>query len=96
MGDVKRWRVDIYIDEDRNDRRTYAQALLDAGWEQPLSGYGTAWRNPVDREMPEIGDELAASRALIDLAEELVHAATITRRSRAKTRRLISNHADVP
>ncbi|WP_374214967.1 dsRBD fold-containing protein [Streptomyces longispororuber] len=29
---------------------------------------GTARRNPIDRPVPEIGDELAASRALEDLA----------------------------
>ncbi len=32
---------------------------------------GTARRNPTDRPIPEIGDELAASRALEDLAIRL-------------------------
>jgi hypothetical protein len=78
MQDAKRWRVAIYIGEDRSGRRTYAKALLEAGSGEVLSGYGTAWRNPTDREVPEIGDELAVSRALADLAEQLEHAAPAT------------------
>lgn len=70
MADVKRWTVDIYIDEHSDARRTHAEARLHTGDNQ-LRGNGTAWRNPHDPEVPEIGDELAASRALADLAEKL-------------------------
>jgi hypothetical protein len=35
-----------------------------------------ARRNPQDREVPEIGDELATSRAFADLAHQLLEAAT--------------------
>ena len=40
-----------------------------------MSGTGTARLNPSDRDVPEIGDELATSRALSDLAHRLLHAA---------------------
>jgi len=82
MRDVKRWRVDIYIDEERADRRTCAKALLRADNGVRLSGFGTAWRNPSDSEVPYIGDELAVSRALADLAEQLELAAALRPRPR--------------
>ena len=37
-------------------------------------GVGLARRNPRDSEVPEIGDELAAARALADLAHQLIEA----------------------
>jgi hypothetical protein len=71
MADVKRWTVDVYINEHSDDRRTYAEARLRTGDATHLRGIGTAWRSPHDPEVPEIGDELAAARALADLAEKL-------------------------
>lgn len=71
MAHVKRWTVDIYVDEHEEDRRTRAEARLNTGADTHLVGVGTAWRNPRDAEVPEIGDELAVSRALADLAEKL-------------------------
>ncbi|MFJ9898289.1 dsRBD fold-containing protein [Streptomyces sp. NPDC091280] len=35
------------------------------------TGRGVARRNPIDRSVPEVGEELAASRALKDLAVRL-------------------------
>ena len=43
---------------------------LDAG-DRSLSGHGRSRRNPVDRNVPQIGEELAAARALHDLAHQL-------------------------
>jgi hypothetical protein len=40
-----------------------------------LSGHGAARRNPDDREVTEIGEEIAAARALSDLAHKLLSAA---------------------
>jgi hypothetical protein len=40
-----------------------------------LVGRGTAHRNPSDTDIAEIGDELAAARALSNLAHELLDAA---------------------
>jgi hypothetical protein len=68
---VKHWTVDIYIDEHEDDRQTRAEARLHTGDDTQLLGVGTTRRNPHDAEVPEIGDEVAASRALADLAEKL-------------------------
>jgi hypothetical protein len=69
------WTVEIIIDEHDNERRTHAQARLHNSDRTGLQGYGVARRNPVDREVPEIGDELAVARALSDLAHRLLDAA---------------------
>ncbi|GAA3833084.1 hypothetical protein GCM10022226_62980 [Sphaerisporangium flaviroseum] len=72
---AKQWTVQIYITEDDNDDRTVARAVLithgasHGGRTHESVGY--ARRNPVDRPVPEIGDELAAGRALADLADKL-------------------------
>jgi Rv2632c-like len=69
---TKTWHVDVYLYE--QDGRTRAEAVLrtDAGTE--LRHEGTARRNPGDREIPEIGDELATCRALSGLAHDLLEA----------------------
>ena len=69
----KNWRVDIVIDE--HETRTRATARLHNPDEAHLVGIGTARLNPADTNVPEIGDELAASRALSDLAHQLLDAA---------------------
>ncbi|MFC4533423.1 dsRBD fold-containing protein [Sphaerisporangium dianthi] len=68
---VKQWTVEIYITEDDEDDRTVARAVLlnRAGTLHESAGY--ARRNPIDRPVPAIGDELAAGRALADLAAKL-------------------------
>jgi hypothetical protein len=75
MTHAKRWSVDIYIDEHEETRRTRAEARLHTGDPTDVRGVGTSSRNPRDREVPEIGDELAVSRALADLAANLQAAA---------------------
>lgn len=72
---MKRWSVEIEIDEDAEVRRTCAEARLDTGDRPSLRGTGTSWRHPRDTDEPEIGDELAVARALTDLAEKLRAAA---------------------
>ncbi|HVV18491.1 MAG TPA: DUF1876 domain-containing protein [Pseudonocardiaceae bacterium] len=69
----KRWDVEIHIDE--HDSRTRAQARLHNRDETGLVGTGFALLNPTDADVPEIGDELAVSRALADLAHQLLDAA---------------------
>ncbi|GAA3248083.1 DUF1876 domain-containing protein [Nonomuraea helvata] len=66
---AKQWTVQIYINEDGND--TCARAVLTTRDGTGLAGTGRARRNPADPSVPEIGDELAVSRALTDLAEKL-------------------------
>jgi len=66
---AKEWSVELYITEDGPD--TVAEAVLHGESEKKTTGRGRARRNPIDREVPEIGDELAVSRALADLADRL-------------------------
>jgi len=74
MSTARKWSVEIYIDEHDDERRTHAEARLHSGDRTHLKGEGTAMRNPADPEVPEIGDELAAARALADLAHRLLEA----------------------
>jgi hypothetical protein len=73
MSMMKRWTVDVFIDEDGG--RTYAEARLHSDADARLVGVGRARHNPDDRDVPEIGDELAAARALSDLGHRLLLAA---------------------
>ena len=57
MYEAKRWTVTIDIDE--HDGRTRAVARLQARDTDSLVGVGLARLNPADRNVPEIGDELA-------------------------------------
>ena len=66
---TKEWTVRVVIEED--DTRTEARAIMSDGGQASAVGRGVARRNPVDRSVPEIGDELAVSRALEDLASRL-------------------------
>ncbi|RSD11623.1 DUF1876 domain-containing protein [Amycolatopsis eburnea] len=67
----KRWHVEVHIDED-DDGHTRATARLHTADDTRVSGTGVARLNPADTGVPEIGDELAASRALSDLAHNLL------------------------
>ncbi|WP_181387504.1 DUF1876 domain-containing protein [Streptomyces sp. Act143] len=67
--EAKQWTVHIYISEEGDE--THARAVLATRDTSKLTGRGLARRNPIDRPIPEIGDELAASRALEDLAIRL-------------------------
>lgn len=70
---TRTWHVTINLFE--QDGFTRAQAVLrtDAGPERRHDA--SARRHPADREVPEIGDELAVSRALAGLAHDLLDAA---------------------
>ncbi|HEX6247813.1 MAG TPA: DUF1876 domain-containing protein [Nocardioidaceae bacterium] len=73
MTATKTWHVDIYIGE--REGKTHAEARLRPNGDVTITGTGTARLNPTDRDVPEIGDELATARALSDLAHRLLHAA---------------------
>ncbi|MEU7000071.1 dsRBD fold-containing protein [Nonomuraea sp. NPDC046570] len=60
----------MQIDITESGSDTSARAVLTKDGTQ-LSGEGHARCNPADSSVPEIGDELAVSRALADLAEKL-------------------------
>jgi hypothetical protein len=73
---TREWNVNIMIDEEEDERTTHAEARLRiADGSEQLFGRGTAYRNPRDVEVPQIGDELAAARALSELSHRLVLAA---------------------
>ncbi|MER6090412.1 DUF1876 domain-containing protein [Streptomyces bluensis] len=72
MPHTVEWKVRLYLFEDEGT--TKAQVVLDNGT-TVLTGQGAAHRNPADVDVPEIGDELAAGRAMHHLAQQLVNAA---------------------
>ena len=64
----KTWTLEVAVDE--HPKRTRARARM--RWRGlELVGVGLAHRNPADRNVPEIGDELAVARALTNLADQL-------------------------
>ncbi|WP_439657792.1 DUF1876 domain-containing protein [Lentzea sp. HUAS TT2] len=73
MSTAKKWSVELLIDE--HEGRTRAEARLHTQDPTNLVGVGTARLNPSDQDVPEIGDELAASRALSELSHKLLDAA---------------------
>lgn len=72
MNRTTAWNVEIQLFEDDLHTRAVAVLHTDAGTE--IRHEGVARRNPADRNVPEIGEELAASRALSGLAHALFEA----------------------
>jgi hypothetical protein len=72
-GTSTTWTAEIFIGE--RDGKTHAEARLHTDDPTHLVGTGVARLNPEDRDVPEIGAELAAARALSDLAHRLLDAA---------------------
>jgi hypothetical protein len=70
---TRRWHIEVHLTEDDTHTRARAVLRTDAGTE--LTHEGLARRNPTDTDVPEIGDELATSRALSGLAQDLLEAA---------------------
>ena len=67
------WCVSVSFTEDAD--RTRADAILDLAG-QKFHGFGRAKRAPEDPNVPVIGQDLAAARALSDLAHQLLEAAS--------------------
>lgn len=65
----KEWTVGVCVDEHDDDTRATAWLVWD---ERDVTGVGQAKRNPADRDVPSIGDELAVARALSDLSRRLL------------------------
>jgi hypothetical protein len=74
MTTMRRWRVEIFVDE-LDGTTTRAEARLLTNDRTHLTGRGEARRNPADAGVPEIGDEIAAGRALLALARLLLREA---------------------
>jgi hypothetical protein len=73
MNSSDRWSVDVYLNESGGE--THAEARLSTRESEVLRGHGRARCNPADWDVPEIGAELAAARALSDLAHRLLDTA---------------------
>lgn len=69
MTHVAEWPIHLYLTEDGS--HTQARVVLQTR-DNTLTAEGGARRNPADPQVPEIGDELAAGRALIALGRTLV------------------------
>ena len=67
---MTRWTVEMAFDEDPN--HTIAVATLRMANGRELSGRGQSRRNPHDRPVATIGEEVAGARALSNLAHELL------------------------
>lgn len=73
MAKAVQWTVEISFTEDED--RTRADAVL-VGAPDDLRGWGRARRNPADPDLPAVGEEVAAARALVDLAHHLLEQAS--------------------
>lgn len=71
---TRTWTVKIFLSED--DGSTHAEAVLTTDVGTELRHVASARKHPADREVAEIGDELATCRALSGLAHDLLEAAT--------------------
>lgn len=70
MTEKKTWNARINITEAGSE--VSAEAGLSGPDGEQLVGHGRARCNPRDENVPVIGDELAAARALSDLGRKLV------------------------
>ena len=64
------WHVEVFLSE--HDDETHARAVFHGSALTHPEGVGTAHRSPRDPNVPEIGGEVAAARALHALAHELL------------------------
>jgi hypothetical protein len=67
------WWVEVFVGE--TDGVSTATARLHTRARTSLSAHGTARLSATDRDVPEIGYELATARALAALAHQLLEAA---------------------
>ena len=70
---TRTWHVTINLFE--KDGHTRAEAVLRTDGGPELRHEAVARLHPGDRDVPEIGDELAVARALSELSHRLLHAA---------------------
>jgi hypothetical protein len=71
---VQRWPITLELFEEGDE--TKAHAVLHTK-DQTLESRASAHRNPHDASIPEIGDEYAAGRALVELGEQLIRAGAV-------------------
>ncbi|MEU9115159.1 DUF1876 domain-containing protein [Streptomyces sp. NPDC048483] len=73
MTEKKMWDAEISITESGSEVRAEARLRGKEGGQ--MVGQGEARRNPADEDVPAIGDELSAARALSDLSHQLLQRA---------------------
>ncbi|MDT0566163.1 DUF1876 domain-containing protein [Streptomyces sp. DSM 3412] len=73
MAHTSEWKVRLHLFED-DEGTTQAHLVLETGATK-IVGRGAAHRHPADSDVPEIGDELAAGRAMNNVARQLIRAA---------------------
>jgi len=73
MIHMTEWTVAVELTE--IDGRTHATAVLHGGTSYEVRGEGSARKAAADVDVPEIGDELATARALVDLSHHLMEVA---------------------
>ena len=69
------WWVEVFLGE--TDGVASASARLHTPSRTTIEGRGTASVNPHDRDVPEVGYELATARALAQLAHHLFETAAV-------------------
>lgn len=69
---TRNWHIEVVMFEQAD--KTHAEAILRTDVGTEIRHKGTAHRRPGDRDVPEIGDELAVCRALTGLAHDLLEA----------------------
>lgn len=72
MTHITDWPIRLTLTEDGT--RTTARVEVLTRSYHPLAAEGVARRNPHDPVVPEIGQEIAAARALAELARQLLAA----------------------
>lgn len=75
MNQTRTWDLHVHIVE--KERETIADLLLRTDTGDTVAGRGAAHRNPQDADMPKVGDELAVSRAMSQLAHKLLDTAAM-------------------
>lgn len=74
MNEAGDWSVSLSVSELAGETQTEARLIMSDG--NHVSGRGRARRNPVDRNVTKIGEEIAVARALSDLAHRLLQVAS--------------------
>ncbi|MCX4527370.1 MULTISPECIES: DUF1876 domain-containing protein [unclassified Streptomyces] len=73
MSTLVGWHVELEFTEEGN--RTSAAALVRLGDGSEMRARGYAMRHPTDPEQLRVGEEIAGSRALMDLASQMLQKA---------------------
>ncbi len=74
MGKERRWTVEIVFTEDDAGTRADARLHTPTGVHE-LSGWGSSRRNRSEPDVRDIGEEIAAARALWGLAGHIMYEA---------------------